>query len=242
MTAIQTKTVSIPVARDIAIDAYVALPASGRCTVAAVVLGEIWGVNGNMRKICDRLAQAGIAAVAPDLYRGSRAPRESDPMELVMRSFAEYPDARGVNDCRAVVRWAQLSLPGVERIYPWGFCMGGRFAHYLAAVSENVAGVVNFYGRLNFPRQDIKPFIPLDLVELIQVPYLGLFAERDDLIAHADVAVLDARLTACGTPHFVHIYRGADHAFFNDTRASHHPAIAALAWDRTLAFLQTGTP
>ena len=25
--------------------------------------------------------------------------------------------------------------------------MGGRFAHYLGAVSEHVAGVVNFYGR-----------------------------------------------------------------------------------------------
>ena len=39
MTAIQTKTVSIPVARDIAIEAYVARPGSGRCAVAAVVLG-----------------------------------------------------------------------------------------------------------------------------------------------------------------------------------------------------------
>lgn len=241
MTAIQTKTVSIPVARDIAIGAYVAQPRTGRCAVAAVVLGEIWGVNGNMRTICDRLAQAGIAAVAPDLYRGSPAPKESDPVELVMRSFAEYPDARGINDCRVAVRWTQASIPGVERIYPWGFCMGGRFAHYLGAVSENVAGVVNFYGRLNFPRQDIKPFIPLDLVELIQVPYLGLFAERDGLIAHADVAALDARLTARRTPHFVHIYQDADHAFFNDTRASYHPKVAAQAWDRTLAFLRSGT-
>jgi carboxymethylenebutenolidase len=242
MTVIQTNTVSIPVARGIAVDAYVALPESGRCAVAAVVLGEIWGVNENMQKICIRLAQAGIAAVAPDLYRGTPAPKESDPMELVMHSFAEYPEARGINDCRAVVRWTQASISGVERIYPWGFCMGGRFAHYLGAVSENVAGVVNFYGRLNFPRQNIKPFIPLDLVELIQVPYLGLFAERDDLIAHADVATLDRRLTDCGIPHFVHIYPDADHAFFNDTRASHHPAVAAQAWDRTLAFLRTGAP
>lgn len=242
MTEIQTKTVSIPVARGVAVDAYVALPESGRCTVAALVLGEIWGVNANMRKICDRLAREGIAAVAPDLYRGHPAPRESDPMELVMRSFAEYDDPRGTNDCRAVARWARASIPGVERLYPWGFCMGGRFAHYLGAVSEHVAGVVNFYGRLNFPRQDIKPFIPLDLVELIDVPYLGLFAERDDLIAHPDIAALDARLAACGTPRYVHIYRGADHAFFNDTRPSHHPEVAAQAWDRTLAFLRTGKP
>jgi carboxymethylenebutenolidase len=242
MTPIQTRTVSIPVAEGIAIDAHVAMPGSGRSAVAVVVLGEIWGVNENMRKICGRLAQAGIAAVAPDLYRGTPAPRESDPMALVMRSFAEYPDARGINDCRAVVRWSLASIPGVERIYPWGFCVGGRFAHYLGAVSESVAGVVNFYGRLSFPRQDIKPFLPLDLVELIQVPYLGLFAERDDLIAHTDVAALDAGLAACGTPHFVHIYHGADHAFFNDSRASYHPVVAAQAWDRTLAFLHTGVP
>jgi len=240
MTGISTKDIRIPVAAGIAVDAHLALPASGRAAVAVLVLGEIWGVNDNMKKICARLAAEGIAAVAPDLYRGETAPMESDPMDRVMRSFAEYHDPRGASDCRAAARWTRQNIPGVERVYAWGFCMGGRFAHYLGAVSESVAGVINFYGRLNFPRQDIKPFTPLDVVDLIEVPYLGLFAERDDLIAHADVAALEARLTACRTPHFVHIYRGADHAFFNETRKSYHPEVAAEAWGRTLKFLEGG--
>ena len=74
MTPIQTRTVSIPVAKGIAIDAHVAMPGSGRCAVAVVVLGEIWGVNENMRKICGRLAQAGIAAVAPTFIVEPRHP------------------------------------------------------------------------------------------------------------------------------------------------------------------------
>jgi carboxymethylenebutenolidase len=34
-----------------------------------------------------------------------------------------------------------------------------------------------------------------------------------------------------------HVYAGAAHAFFNDTRPSHHPEAAADAWRRVLDFL-----
>jgi carboxymethylenebutenolidase len=35
----------------------------------------------------------------------------------------------------------------------------------------------------------------------------------------------------------MHVYEGAGHAFFNDTRASYRPQAAADAWQRTLAWL-----
>ena len=121
---------------------------------------------------------------------------------------------------------------------PWGFCLGGRFAHLLGAVSEHVAGVVNFYGRLRFTRQSNKPFLPSELTGLIEVPYLGHFAEFDELVPLAEVEELKAALAERCIAHQVHVYPGAKHGFVDPARpVEHDPRAAALAWSRTLDFL-----
>lgn len=47
--------------------AYVALPAAGTGPLL-VVLQEIFGVNANIRALCDEYAQEGYVAIAPDLF------------------------------------------------------------------------------------------------------------------------------------------------------------------------------
>ena len=78
-----------------------------------------------------------------------------------------------------------------------------------------MSGVVNFYGRLRFARQPNKPFLPIELTGLIEVPYLGHFAEFDDLIPLTDVDELKGALAERGVSHRVHVYEGAKHSFFD---------------------------
>ena len=241
MTPITRDTVRIPLADGSAVPAYRAVPADSSSLTSVLVLPEIWSVNPNIRSICDRLAQSGIAALSPDLYRGRAAPLETDSAAAITQSFLDYDDARGIRDGRAFVRWLRAHSPAGARIFVWGFCMGGRFAHYLGACGEPLAGVVNFYGRLVFERQPNKPFIPMDLADLIDVPYLGLFGEFDAIVPERDVEALRARFIARGHPHYLHVFRGAEHAFFNQTRASYHPAAAAEAWEIALNFFRKGT-
>ena len=49
--------------------------------------------------------------------------------------------------------------------------------------------------------------------------------------------VADA-LKQAGKDADVHVYDGAEHAFFNDTRPSYHPEASADAWQRTLRFFR----
>lgn len=241
MNAATRDEVRIPLPDGTLVPAYRAVPAAGPVTASVLVLSEIWSVNPNIRNICDRLAQEGIVAVAPDLYRGDPAPKESDPPEAVTQSFLDHDDAQGIRDGRAFTRWLRANSPAGTPLYIWGFCMGGRFAHYLGACGEPVAGVVNYYGRLVFARQPNKPFIPMDLAGLIEVPYLGLFGEFDPICPERDVEVLRAHFTARGHPHRLQVFKGAEHAFFNQTRSSYHPQAAAAAWDITLNFFRTGS-
>jgi carboxymethylenebutenolidase len=44
-------------------------------------------------------------------------------------------------------------------------------------------------------------------------------------------------MTAAGVDFTDHVYPDAGHAFFNDAGPRYHPAEAADAWTRTLAFL-----
>lgn len=241
MNPTTSEDVRIPLGTGIEVPAYRATPAAAPILASVLVLSEIWSVNPNIRSICDRLAQNGMAAVAPDLYRGAKAPQESDPAEVVTQSFLDYDDAQGIRDGRAFTRWLRANSPAGTRIFVWGFCMGGRFAHYLGACGEPLAGVVNFYGRLVFERQPNKPFIPMDLAGLIEVPYLGLFGEFDPIVPERDVEELRSRFTARRHPHLLKVFKGAEHAFFNQTRASYHAAAAAEAWDITLRFFRKGS-
>src|SRR6202161_4943449 len=91
-----------------------------------VVLHESFGLNDDMRRIALRFADAGYAALAPDLYsHGSRIVCLSRVMVDMLRGGV----AREIADIRAV-RDALAARPEVdsERIAVAGFCQGGGFA------------------------------------------------------------------------------------------------------------------
>ena len=49
---------------------------------------------------------------------------------------------------------------------------------------------------------------------------------------------LSEALEKKGSPYEMHIYGGAPHVFFNDTRASYRKEAAEDSWERTLAFFR----
>jgi carboxymethylenebutenolidase len=220
---------------------YIARPTTPP-RVSVLMLGAIWSVTPHIEDLCRQLAQSGYGAIAPYLFRDAGIPARDAPPDLLTRTFLEFDDRRCIRDVRAVARAAMDGRFGFAPgpLVPWGFCLGGRFAHYLGAFSEHVAGIINFYGRLRFERQPIKPFLPAEVTDLIEVPYLGQFAETDALIPLADVDELRAALAARSLRHRIDVYAGARHGFFDPTRPTdHHPAAAAKAWSTALEFLQT---
>ena len=58
--------------------AYVARP-DGTPKAAIIVIQEIFGVNAGIRRKCDRLAEEGYLAVAPDLFWRLEPGIELDP-------------------------------------------------------------------------------------------------------------------------------------------------------------------
>ena len=102
---------------------------------AVLVAQHATGVDEFIQDICDRLAAAGYAAVAPNLYH-----RVTDPELLNEKPRPRPPallsDPDIVSDINATVNWLRNhdAVQG-DRIGVTGFCMGGRVA-WLAAASN----------------------------------------------------------------------------------------------------------
>jgi carboxymethylenebutenolidase len=208
---------------------YLALPASGSGP-GVVVIQEWWGLNDQIRGVCDRSAVDGFVALAPDLYRGVVTTEPDEAGKLMMSLNIEI----AANDMvGAVDRLAAHDAVVGDRVGAVGFCMGGALALWLATLRpERVGCVAPFYGVIGWPAT--KP----DWSRLAG-PVQGHYAENDDFAGPAAVAQFADELRALGKEVEIFTYPGTQHAFTNHHRPEVFDADAtALAFDRTKTFLR----
>ena len=230
--------VKIPVAGG-AIPAYRAMPAKGGPFPTILVAHEIFGVHEHIKDICRRLAKDGYFAVAPALYA-----REGDVIGLsdlkeVMKVASKVPDAQVASDLDATVAWAaSTGKADTAELGIVGFCWGGRQVWLYAAHSPHLKAGVAWYGPLSWTRNKLTPNDPIDIVNQINAPVLGLYGGADEHIPVAQVQALQAALKAAGKPSEIVIYPDTPHGFNADYRPSYRPKQAKDAWKRMLAWFK----
>jgi carboxymethylenebutenolidase len=187
-----------------------------------IVIQEWWGLQDQIKGICDRFALAGYEALAPDLYAGTVVPyHDTAAAEREMNSlnFLEVTDQ--------VVRGATQFLKGSGvKVGLTGFCLGGAVTVLGACRIPDLSAAVCFYG---LPPASVAK--PADL----KIPLQGHFANRDDWCTPRAVDAFETGLKQAGKRAEVFRY-DADHGFVNEQRAVHDRSAAELAWERTLRF------
>lgn len=203
--------------------AYVALP-NDQPAPGVLVLHPWWGLNDDIKAVCDRLAESGFVALAPDLYDGRIA--------TTIPQAEEYSGIMDSNAAEEIIKEATKRLLAHEacqgaQIGVIGFSLGGMYGVWAAyAQPEQVAAVVLFYGAGMLEQTNT------------QASYLGHFAENDPYEDADYVAQLEQTLKENGRPTTFHIYPDVGHWFFEPSRPDAYDAAASqLAWERTLAFL-----
>jgi carboxymethylenebutenolidase len=193
---------------------------------ALVVVQEIFGVNRHMRNVCDRLAGAGYAVICPALFdrteRGVELGYEGTDVARGRELRTKVPAEATLADIEAAA--AALRAPGAARkLGIIGYCWGGTVAWWGATRSRSFAAAVGWYGGGVAAAKDEVPNCPVQLH----------FGEKDASIPMSDVEAV--RAAQPGVEVFV--YPGAQHGFGCDERGSYSAADAALAEQRSLAFL-----
>jgi len=208
---------------------YLAVPESGSGP-GVVIIQEWWGLNDQLREVCDAWAGDGFVTLAPDLYRGVVTTEPDEAAKLMMSLNIEQAARDMVGAVDALAAHVTVASNGVGVV---GFCMGGALALWLATLRpEHVRAVAPFYGVIGWPAT--KP----DWSRLAG-PVQGHYAENDDLAGPAAVAALTEELRALGKQVEVFTYPGTEHAFTNHQRPEVYDADAtALAYDRAKTFLR----
>ena len=224
--------VKIPVA-DGSIPGYRAMPSSGGPFATVLVVHEIFGVHEHIKDICRRLAKLGYLAVAPALYAREGDVGRMRGMQEIMKVVAKVPDRQVASDLDSTVAWAKSTgKADTGKLAITGFCWGGRQVWLYAAHNSALKAGVAWYGPLERPKTEMSPDNPIDLVQQINAPILGLYGGADAGIPVAQVDAMRAALKAACKPSEIIVYPDAPHGFNGDYRPSYRPDAARDGWKR----------
>lgn len=217
--------------------AYLTLPEAKQAPYpGVVVIHDIFGFSPDLRRHCERFADAGYAAIGPDLYRGGHP-------SCVVKTLASLASGRGfayqvIDAARTFL--AERNDVDAGRIGVVGFCMGGGFA-LIAGADQSFAVAAPFYGAVPRNASRLKGLCPT-------IAQYG--AEDTVYLSHA--RRLKRHLEELGIEHEVHVYEGVGHSFMNDhgnrplarwarhtpIHAFYDPTTETRAWNALLDFLQ----
>ena len=218
--------------------AYASVPSNmGSGPFPAVIVSQHGGgVDHFIRDMCDGLAQAGFAAVAPNLFHRFN----EEQLDNRTGRIQHLSDPEIVADISATVNWLRdhSAIQG-DKIGITGFCMGGRVAWLGAATNRHIKACVPYYGGNIFVTWGAGEQTPFELASGINSPVLFHFGEIDENPSAADRDRLDAELTRLGVAHEFHTYEGADHAFMDYTGLRHQREASEASWPRTIEFFTT---
>jgi carboxymethylenebutenolidase len=191
---------------------------------AIVLIQEIFGVNGHIRKVCDGYAADGYVCVAPAVFD-----RVSKDIQLGYGP----DDVKVAMETRAKLNWDDVlkdveatkdAVADVGKVGVIGYCFGGSVA-WLAATRLDFACAVSYYGGNVADFADEKPKCSV-------ICHIGA---QDKAITAEKVGIIRSKRPEVE----IFIYDGAPHAFNNDAReGSYHAPSAKLARERTITFLE----
>lgn len=212
--------------------AAVAADAAEPTGAGIVVIPDVRGLQPYYAELAMRFAEAGVHAVAIDLYSRSAGTGRRGPDFEHEPHVAQLDAARLAEDVGAAA--AELR-PRVERIFTVGFCIGGRISLLQAAAGHGLAGVIGFYPWPVGPHRSGLP-APADEAARFGCPVLTLYGGADAGIPPEAREAFARALEAAGIAHRSVVYEGAPHSFF-DRRAAEHAEASEDAWRQVLAFM-----
>lgn len=224
--------IKIPTAKG-DIPGYRAMPANGKNLATILVVQEIFGVHEHIKDVCRRFAKLGYLAIAPEMFfRQGDVSQLKDNKEIFDKVVNFVPDAQVMGDLDAAVAWAGKNGADGKRLGITGFCWGGRITWLYTAHNRNVKAGVAWYGRLVGPAGEMTPKHPIDLVDQINAPVLGLYGGADAGIPNDTVEKMNAALKEKGKLSMIHLYPDTPHAFHADYRPSFRKEQAEDGWKR----------
>ncbi|MEJ7601402.1 MAG: dienelactone hydrolase family protein [Kofleriaceae bacterium] len=205
--------------------AYLSLPSGTGPFPAIVVIHEWWGLNANIEHWADRLASAGWAALAVDLY-GGVVTADPDVAMKTMKAVDDAKAAKVIADGLAFVKTDPRIQATARAVIGW--CFGGGWALQAALAHPELDGAIMYYGQLETDPAKLSA---------IKARLLGVFGTRDEGLPQASLDAFEAALKQANVRAEVKRY-DAEHGFANPSNPIYDQTSAGDAWTHVLALLR----
>jgi carboxymethylenebutenolidase len=188
---------------------------------ALLVVQEIFGVNGHMRAVSERLAGFGYRVFSPALFDrvepGTELGYGPDDIQKGLALRAKISEAQVLADIEAAAAAFAGKPVGII-----GYCWGGAISWLGATQSSRFKAAVCWYGGGIAAKKDAHANCPVQMH----------FGEEDHGIPMSDVEAIKAAQPDVE----IFTYPGAQHGFGCEERPSYNAADCELAELRSLAF------
>jgi carboxymethylenebutenolidase len=226
-----------------------------------IVIHEAYGLNPQIRGVAKRYAENGFVAIAPNLFSRNADVMNEQNIESAMRVLWTLPPekrsdpniipelmktmsekerqvmqifflgreqmekemVKDLMNCTYYLK--DLESVDSEKLGVTGFCLGGGLTYQVSTMYPFSASVP-YYG--------MNPK-PIEAVEKISGPVLAVYAGEDDRVNQGIPAITEA-MVKYRKDFGMKIYKGAQHAFFNETRPVYNKPVAEDAWELTMQF------
>jgi carboxymethylenebutenolidase len=189
---------------------------------SVLLVHEWWGLNDSIKAVAADFVAQGYGALAVDLYGGKVA---DDPDNA--RAYMNQVDDDGATETlTSWIDWLRARDDTTDAVGTVGWCFGGGWS-LNASMARPVDATIVYYGNVDRTPEQLSA---------LKGPVLGHFATRDQWINDTMVDDFTGAMMAA-EKHATTFWYDADHAFANPTSARYDEADAALAWQRTTAFL-----
>lgn len=215
-------TMTITASDKHAFSAYCAKP-QGTPRGGLIVIQEFFGVNGHIRRVCDQYATDGYLALSPAIFDRVERDVELGYDEAGMNKGRELRANLDLADCMLDLQATILAAASAGKVAALGYCWGGSLAFIASARLSGLACAVGYYGAQIAAHANETP----------RVPVMLHYAEKDEYLPQSDIE----KVRTAHPSIVIHQYPGTEHGFNCDDRRFYEPKSAALARERTLAFL-----
>ena len=221
---------------------YVALPESAsndNPVTGILVAPEWWGVVEHPKSVTERLAKAGYAAVAMDVFGEGKLTTDAAMANMWMEQVLADQDMLMAR-CQLILNdfSDQMGVNG-DNLGAIGFCFGGKVVLDMAREGMPLKAVATFHGNLSPKQPADKNFAAKVLVA---------HGGADSMVTMDAVEGFKKEMEAAGVDYTVDVYDDAKHGFTNpqaDKRAAdndadlgYNEAAAKQSWVKMMDFMK----
>ena len=215
-------TITLAASDGFTLSAYLAQPSTPP-RGGVVILPEIFGVNSHIRGVADQYAELGYLTIAPAMFDRARPGLDLGYTDQDVKTGQALMRELSWDDAVRDITAAAQHVASAGKVGLVGFCWGGTAAWVAASRGAGLACAVSYYGNA----------IPTVLEDRPRIPMLLHWGAKDHLIDVADIR----RIEQAAPDVQSHLY-DTGHGFNCEQRTLYHAPSAALAKERTLAFLR----